>query len=65
MKCETCWRVSDLVDWGRDGQHQFVYSVHSPAVPKLLEEMNGAGAVEVASPPAVFRASPQAQTRLR
>src|SRR5262249_17488614 len=21
IKCETCWRTSDVVDWGRDGQH--------------------------------------------
>ena len=28
IKCETCWRTSDLVDWGRDGQHRFIYAVH-------------------------------------
>jgi electron transfer flavoprotein-quinone oxidoreductase len=36
IKCETCWRVSDLVDWGRDGNHRFLYAVSSPAVEKLL-----------------------------
>lgn len=36
IKCETCWRVSDIVDWGRDGNHRFLYAVSSPAVEKLL-----------------------------
>ncbi len=36
IKCETCWRVSDLVDWGRNGNHRFVYPVNSPAVTPLL-----------------------------
>src|SRR5207245_5907782 len=39
IKCETCWRTSDLVDWGRDGAHRFVYAVHSPVVTKLLADM--------------------------
>ena len=38
IKCETCWRTSDLVDWGRDGAHRFVYAVHSPVVHKLLAD---------------------------
>jgi electron transfer flavoprotein-quinone oxidoreductase len=36
IKCETCWRTSDLVDWARDGQQRFVYAVHSPSVRRLL-----------------------------
>jgi alkylation response protein AidB-like acyl-CoA dehydrogenase/flavin-dependent dehydrogenase/electron transfer flavoprotein alpha subunit/ferredoxin-like protein FixX len=48
IKCETCWRASDLVDWGRDGAHRFVYAVHSPAVERLLEDMSAAG---LARPP--------------
>jgi alkylation response protein AidB-like acyl-CoA dehydrogenase/flavin-dependent dehydrogenase/ferredoxin-like protein FixX len=43
IKCETCWRTSDIVDWGRDGLHRFVYAVHSPVVGKLLAEMDRAG----------------------
>ena len=39
IKCETCWRASDVVDWGRDGAHRFVYAVHSPVVTKLLADM--------------------------
>jgi alkylation response protein AidB-like acyl-CoA dehydrogenase/flavin-dependent dehydrogenase/ferredoxin-like protein FixX len=39
IKCETCWRTSDFVDWGRDGAHRFVYAVQSPVVDKLLAEM--------------------------
>jgi electron transfer flavoprotein-quinone oxidoreductase len=35
IKCETCWRSSDLVDWGRDGQQRFIYPVRSPASVKL------------------------------
>ena len=41
IKCETCWRTSDLVDWGRDGRHRFVYPVHSPAVGRLLDADRG------------------------
>ncbi|HYV37382.1 MAG TPA: FAD-binding protein, partial [Gemmataceae bacterium] len=37
IKCETCWRTSDIVDWARDGAQRFVYAVHSPVVAKLLE----------------------------
>jgi electron transfer flavoprotein-quinone oxidoreductase len=42
IKCETCWRSSDLVDWGRDGLHRFIYAVHSPVVLRLLEEQEAA-----------------------
>jgi electron transfer flavoprotein-quinone oxidoreductase len=45
IKCETCWRTSDLVDWGRDGLHRFVYAVYSPPVKKLLAAMEAAGSV--------------------
>jgi electron transfer flavoprotein-quinone oxidoreductase len=37
IKCESCWRGSDLVDWGRDGGHRFIYAVHSPAMARLVE----------------------------
>lgn len=37
IKCETCWRTSDLVDWARDGGHRFIYSVQSPAVAQTLK----------------------------
>jgi electron transfer flavoprotein-quinone oxidoreductase len=36
IKCETCWRTSDIVDWGRDGRQRFVYPVHSSSVTRLL-----------------------------
>jgi alkylation response protein AidB-like acyl-CoA dehydrogenase/flavin-dependent dehydrogenase/electron transfer flavoprotein alpha/beta subunit/ferredoxin-like protein FixX len=36
IKCETCWRTSDMVDWGRDGNHRFIYPVHSPSIERLL-----------------------------
>jgi alkylation response protein AidB-like acyl-CoA dehydrogenase/flavin-dependent dehydrogenase/ferredoxin-like protein FixX len=42
IKCETCWRGSDLVDWGRDGRHRFRYPVHSPAVARLVEAVQAA-----------------------
>jgi electron transfer flavoprotein-quinone oxidoreductase len=35
IKCETCWRISNLVDWGRDGQQQLIYPVHSPVITRL------------------------------
>src|SRR5262249_10840444 len=52
IKCETCWRTSDLADWGRDGQHRFIYPVHTPAVARLLDEVNAAGPAPPALPPA-------------
>ncbi|HMP03214.1 MAG TPA: acyl-CoA dehydrogenase family protein [Gemmatales bacterium] len=36
VKCETCWRTTDLVDWGRDGRHRFIYAVHSAATARLI-----------------------------
>ncbi|MBV9124874.1 MAG: FAD-binding protein, partial [Planctomycetes bacterium] len=50
IKCESCWRVSGLVDWGRDGKHRFVYPVHSPVVPRLLEAVQAAGLARPALP---------------
>jgi alkylation response protein AidB-like acyl-CoA dehydrogenase/flavin-dependent dehydrogenase/ferredoxin-like protein FixX len=40
IKCETCWRTGDLVDWGRDGQHRFIYPVHSPVSSRLLDVLH-------------------------
>ena len=37
IKCETCWRTDEGVDWGRDGKQRFIYSVHSPVVTRLLQ----------------------------
>lgn len=42
IKCETCWRTSDLVDWGRDGNHRFIYAVQSPAMAKLITTQEAA-----------------------
>lgn len=39
IKCETCWRTSDLVTWARDGRHAFIYPVSSPVVGRLLESI--------------------------
>jgi len=50
IKCETCWRTSDLVDWGRDGLQRFVYAVHSPAVGKLLGALDASGPVRATLP---------------
>jgi alkylation response protein AidB-like acyl-CoA dehydrogenase/electron transfer flavoprotein alpha/beta subunit/ferredoxin-like protein FixX len=43
IKCETCWRTSDLADWARDGHHRFIYPVHSPVLPRLLDTVQAAG----------------------
>lgn len=43
IKCETCWRTSDLVDWARDGRHCFAYSVATPAASRLLAAVHDAG----------------------
>jgi electron transfer flavoprotein-quinone oxidoreductase len=50
IKCETCWRTSPLVDWGRDGRHRFVYPVQSSVVARLLEEVAAAGLCRPALP---------------
>src|SRR5262249_42753309 len=53
IKCETCWRTSDLVDWGRDGRHLFIYPVHSPVVPRLLAVVHAGGSARLALPKVV------------
>jgi electron transfer flavoprotein-quinone oxidoreductase len=50
IKCETCWRTSDLVDWGRDGQHRFTYPVSSPVVARLLSAVHAAGSTRPVLP---------------
>jgi alkylation response protein AidB-like acyl-CoA dehydrogenase/flavin-dependent dehydrogenase/ferredoxin-like protein FixX len=50
IKCETCWRTSDLVDWGRDGRHTFIYAVSSPAVTRLLDAVHTVGFARPAVP---------------
>jgi hypothetical protein len=50
IKCETCWRTSDVLDWGRDGRHRFVYPVHSPASSRLLDALHTTGSARPALP---------------
>jgi electron transfer flavoprotein-quinone oxidoreductase len=50
IKCETCWRTSELVDWGRDGRHRFIYPVHTPVVTRLLGAAANAGLARPALP---------------
>jgi electron transfer flavoprotein-quinone oxidoreductase len=50
IKCETCWRTSNLADWGRDGRHRFIYPVHSPALLRLVEEAQAAALERPALP---------------
>jgi electron transfer flavoprotein-quinone oxidoreductase len=40
IKCESCWRATDLVDWGRNGGHQLIYRVVTPAMRRLLESLD-------------------------
>jgi electron transfer flavoprotein-quinone oxidoreductase len=68
IKCETCWRTSELVDWGRDGRHRFIYPVHSPAAGRLLAAVHAAGLARPALPrsldwwgPAVHRLAERLQ----
>jgi electron transfer flavoprotein-quinone oxidoreductase len=42
IKCESCWRASDLVDWARNGAHRFIYRVESPVSARLLESLDRA-----------------------
>jgi alkylation response protein AidB-like acyl-CoA dehydrogenase/flavin-dependent dehydrogenase/electron transfer flavoprotein alpha subunit/electron transfer flavoprotein alpha/beta subunit/ferredoxin-like protein FixX len=50
IKCETCWRTSEKVNWARDGQHRFIYPVSSPVVTRLLEALNATGTPRPALP---------------
>jgi len=50
IKCETCWRTSDIVDWGRDGRHRFIYPVHTPVVARLLSAAGHAALARPALP---------------
>jgi electron transfer flavoprotein-quinone oxidoreductase len=50
IKCETCWRASDLVDWGRDGRQRFCYPVASPAALRLVETAHAPG-IQRINPP--------------
>jgi alkylation response protein AidB-like acyl-CoA dehydrogenase/flavin-dependent dehydrogenase/electron transfer flavoprotein alpha subunit/ferredoxin-like protein FixX len=50
IKCETCWRTSEQVEWGRDGRHRFTYPVSSSATLKVQEAARAAAAVVPASP---------------
>ena len=42
IKCESCWRATDLVDWARNGGHQMIYRVVSPATSRLLDAQDRA-----------------------
>lgn len=35
IKCESCWRCSDDVDWSRATQHRLIYQVYTPAQEQL------------------------------
>jgi electron transfer flavoprotein-quinone oxidoreductase len=58
IKCETCWRSSDLVDWGRDGQHRFTYPVSSPMLARLMSSVHAAGLSRPALPQLTDRWEP-------
>jgi alkylation response protein AidB-like acyl-CoA dehydrogenase/flavin-dependent dehydrogenase/electron transfer flavoprotein alpha subunit/ferredoxin-like protein FixX len=58
IKCETCWRTTDLVDWGRDGEQRFAYPVHSPVLSRVVDAADAAG---LAQPVVPRRADPWAQ----
>jgi alkylation response protein AidB-like acyl-CoA dehydrogenase/flavin-dependent dehydrogenase/electron transfer flavoprotein alpha subunit/electron transfer flavoprotein alpha/beta subunit/ferredoxin-like protein FixX len=53
IKCETCWRTGNLVDWGRDGRHRLVYAVPSPVVTRLLDAVQAAGSARPMLPRAL------------
>ncbi|GIW79425.1 MAG: hypothetical protein KatS3mg105_1232 [Gemmatales bacterium] len=55
IKCETCWRTSDIVSWARDGAHRFIYPVHSPVVSRLLAQLAESVACRPALPFVVDR----------
>jgi alkylation response protein AidB-like acyl-CoA dehydrogenase/flavin-dependent dehydrogenase/ferredoxin-like protein FixX len=50
IKCETCWRTSEIVDWGRDGKHRFIYPVASPVISRLLSGVDASALARCAPP---------------
>jgi electron transfer flavoprotein-quinone oxidoreductase len=50
IQCETCWRVSPVVDWGRDVRRSLIYPVLSPVVTRLLHAQEAAGLARPALP---------------
>ena len=40
VKCESCWRGSPLVDWGRRGSHRLTYRVKTSAVSSLIRHQS-------------------------
>jgi electron transfer flavoprotein-quinone oxidoreductase len=57
LKCEACWRVSDGVDWGRDGRQRLVYPVSSPVVMRLTDAADKASVARPALPRATDRSA--------
>ncbi|MCS6976806.1 MAG: acyl-CoA dehydrogenase family protein [Gemmatales bacterium] len=50
IKCETCWRTTDAVDWGRDGRHRFIYPVASPASLRVQQAADRAASTSPSLP---------------
>jgi hypothetical protein len=50
IQCETCWRVSTLVDWARDPRRRLVYPVISPVLTRLLRSQDEAALVQPTPP---------------
>jgi alkylation response protein AidB-like acyl-CoA dehydrogenase/ferredoxin-like protein FixX len=55
IKCETCWRASDLVDWARDGQQRFAYPVRSSQAIRIWDLVETPGAPQSQQPNIVDR----------
>ena len=36
VKCESCWRGSDMLDWGRRANHKIHYTVPSTAIGRVI-----------------------------
>ena len=43
IKCESCWRASDEVDWGRTTRHTLAYDPPSSAKLRLWQQSEAAG----------------------
>src|SRR5439155_27333506 len=39
VKCESCWRASDAVDWTRNRRQEVVFQTRSPVDAKLLDRL--------------------------
>ena len=60
VKCESCWRGSDDVDWSRHRAHRLIYRTYTPAEEKVVDLLTETGTASVPRQPRLEGAAPSA-----